>query len=316
MQTIVLAFTDYWTGFNPQDNFFTKALSTKYNVVVVDPSENPDILIYSFFGYESLKYNCIKVYFTGENDVPNFNLCDYAISFNRLSFNDRHLRLPLYATHSSFDSLRYNKTTASKNPCERDFCSMVVSNANNRDGILFKFHKQLSQYKTIASGGRYANNVGGPIVNKLDFISRYKFNLAFENSSVDGYSTEKIVEPLACGTIPIYWGDALISKEINPDSFINIHDFNSLDRAIDYIKQVDSNDDLYLKHLNAPALINNPYVNYEELLLQFFDRIISSRKRYITDYGAMGYVNRQLLRKEKLFSHKYLRGGARLFRLI
>jgi hypothetical protein len=50
MQTIVLAFTDYWTGFNPQDNFFTKALSTKYNVVVVDPSENPDILIYSFFG--------------------------------------------------------------------------------------------------------------------------------------------------------------------------------------------------------------------------------------------------------------------------
>ena len=60
------------------------------------------------------------------------------------------------------------------------------------------FFQRLSRRKRVDSGGRAFNNIGGPIPAgspaKLDFLRAYKFNLAFENASLPGYTTEKIVE--------------------------------------------------------------------------------------------------------------------------
>ena len=36
MKTIKIYFVDFWSGFDPIDNFFTKLLSVKYNVII-DP---------------------------------------------------------------------------------------------------------------------------------------------------------------------------------------------------------------------------------------------------------------------------------------
>lgn len=34
--------------------------------------------------------------YTGENQVPDFNICDYAIGFHYIYFQDRYIRFPLY----------------------------------------------------------------------------------------------------------------------------------------------------------------------------------------------------------------------------
>ncbi|MFR8313282.1 MAG: hypothetical protein ACLVBP_13570 [Ruminococcus sp.] len=40
--------------------------------------------------------NAVRVFFTGENIAPDFQMCDYAIGFERLLFGDRYIRFPFY----------------------------------------------------------------------------------------------------------------------------------------------------------------------------------------------------------------------------
>jgi hypothetical protein len=307
MKSITISFTDFWPTFNFTDNFFIKVLSAKYDVKVVNPDEGPDLLIYSFNGCEFLKYNGLKVYFTGENDVPDFNFCDYGISFHPIQFNDRHLRLPLYVKYPAFEMLRSNRRVINKGYTEREFCSMVVSNVCNCDPTRLKFFDILSQYKPVASGGRFANNVGGPVNDKLEFISKYKFNIAFENSAAVGYTTEKLIEALCAATVPIYWGDPVVGQDVNKRSFIDVRDFSSFEKAIEYIKKVDLDDDLYMEYINSPALGNNPFLNWEEILFDFLDSIIIKRKRYTVDYGINGTIFQRRILQERLYSFPSLR---------
>ena len=79
-RTIKIQFVDFWDGFNKHDNEFVTVLKEKYEVNL---SDNPDYLFYSGFGFQHLKYNCIRIFYTGECITPNFNECDYAISFDK-----------------------------------------------------------------------------------------------------------------------------------------------------------------------------------------------------------------------------------------
>ena len=58
-------------------------------------------------------------------------------------------------------------------------------------------------------------------------------------------------------TIPIYWGDPHAIKDFNPDAFINCHNFNNFSEVVEFVKQVDQDEKLYLEILNAPAFPNN-----------------------------------------------------------
>ncbi len=43
--------------------------------------------------------------------------------------------------------------------------------------------------------------------NKHEYLKQFKFNLCPENSSNEGYVTEKIFDAIAAGCVPIYWGN-------------------------------------------------------------------------------------------------------------
>jgi len=121
------------------------------------------------------------------------------------------------------------------------------------------------------------NNVGGRVRDKLAFLSAYKFTIAFENSSYPGYITEKILEALVAGTLPIYWGNPMAARDFNPQCFINCHDFEDFDAVIDHVSNVDRDDDLYHQYMTAPIFSNgvdNEFINEENLRKQF-DRIFS-----------------------------------------
>ena len=87
---------------------------------------------------------------------------------------------------------------------------MLVSNPNAKEGI--DFFNALSVVKHVDSGGRHLNKIGYSVDNKMEFIKDYKFVIAFENSSYPGYTTEKILEPLVAGCIPVYWGSPAVVK--------------------------------------------------------------------------------------------------------
>src|SRR3989442_12361365 len=82
------------------------------------------------------------------------------------------------------------------------------------------FFHRLSRYKKVDAGGRAFNNIGyrvpGGPWGKIEFLKRDKFNIAFENASLPGYTTEKIVEAMAARDPPLYRGNPPIHREFNP----------------------------------------------------------------------------------------------------
>ena len=244
-------FCDFWGDFNKQFNLFLNLLNPHYDIEI---SENPDVLFYSCYGFEHLKYRCFKIFYTGENVRPDFRECDFSLSYDYDDYGNRNLRVPLYRWQK-MENLCLKPDIEKIVATKTKFCCMLVSNPNGRERN--EFFEKLSRYKKVDSGGRYLNNIGYPIENKMDFINEYKFVLSFENSSYPGYATEKMVEPMMKNCLPVYWGNPYIDRDFNPKSFINIHDYKTFDDAILEIIRIDSNDEVYRDYLEQPFFANN-----------------------------------------------------------
>ena len=76
-----LKFTDYYRGWDSEHNLFSRLLAELYDISF---SDDPDLLFFLPFGTEHLKYRCRKIFVTGENVRPDFNVCDYAFTFDFL----------------------------------------------------------------------------------------------------------------------------------------------------------------------------------------------------------------------------------------
>lgn len=296
MKPIKLNFADFWGGedFLANDNYFYNLLSKHFDIVL---SEKPDFLIYSCFGNKHARYNCTKIFFTGENIRPNFLETDYSISFDYPSFNGRNIRFPLYNLYGDINTLVNQKDPDFILSQKKRFCNMVVSNPKGKERL--EFFNLLNQYKQVDSGGKLFNNQGRPVPNKRAFIRNYKFTIAFENRSYPGYTTEKIIEPMLENSIPIYWGNPKIYTDFNIKSIVNVHDYASLKEAAEYVAFLDNNTDAYLSKLKQPWLNNNQLTQYcsENELVKFFNRVFSHNhskftgaiKNLITNTNQMTY---------------------------
>jgi hypothetical protein len=271
--------------------FFYNILKKYYNIEL---SENPDYVIYNESTYEYLKYGGVRILFVGENVTPNFNLCDYAVGFDYLTFQDRFYRMPLYLVAQFYsdqelelaggmDFTKQRVFTREELSKKSGFCSFVYSNylvGGQREEMFNK----LSVYKKVDAGGGYLNNVGGRVKNKLAFERQYKFAIAFENSSRSGYTTEKLPNAISARTIPIYWGNPDVALEFNQKRFINCHAYKNFDEVIEKVKELDKNDELYLKTINEPVAAPGMDFNlvksgFEKFLLNIFEQPLHSAKR-------------------------------------
>lgn len=269
MRKIKIKFTGFWNDFVPEKNFITDILRRHYEVEI---SEQPDYVFYSVFSDEYLNYdNAVRIFYTGEYQTPDFNLCDYGIGFDYLDFGDRYLRMPLYVICSDDFLTKAHKrgNRINKPQINEQFCSFVYSNSR-ADLIRTDFYNKLSEYKKVASGGRYMNNIGEYVADKTAFESNYKFSVAFENCSYPGYITEKLLGAFAAGTVPIYWGDPRISDTFNDKAFINVNAFDNLDDAIDEIKRIDADDAAYSEMLSQPVFIDENHIDNMRNRLETF----------------------------------------------
>ena len=272
---IKINFTDFWGGFDKTDNYFYNLLKEEFDVEI---SNNPDYLFFSLFGNQHQQFNCKKIFYTGENIAPPLGYCDWSFSFDYLD-NERNYRLPHYLLYDGYYELQRKKVIDGK-MSNRKFCNFVASNGNCQERN--NFVTELSKYKKVDSGGRWMNNIGYAVDDKRKFQSDYKFSIAFENNAYrpqhPGYTTEKIMEPMTVNSIPLYWGNPIIYREFNIKSFVNFYDFGSQKDMIDYIIELDKNDDKYLDTLNQPWFIdyNIPENNKIENIKSFLYKIFQS----------------------------------------
>ncbi|RVY30032.1 fucosyltransferase [Helicobacter pylori] len=295
-------------------------LSQRYTITLHrNPDKPADIVFGNPLGSarKILSYkNTKRVFYTGENEVPNFNLFDYAIGFDELDFGDRYLRMPLYYDRLHHKAESVNDTTApyklkdnslyalkkpshhfkenhphlctvvnnESDPLKRGFASFVASNPNapKRNA----FYDALNAIEPVTGGGSVRNTLGYKVKNKSEFLSQYKFNLCFENSQGYGYVTEKIIDAYFSHTIPIYWGSPSVAKDFNPKSFVNVHDFKDFDEAIDYVRYLHTHKNAYLDMLyeNPLNTIDGKAYFYQDLsfkkILDFFKTILENDTIY------------------------------------
>jgi len=281
---IVIYFADLYNR-DFRQKWIQSALGDKFNIEF--DSENPDYVFYNVFGCDHLnpKYkNAIKIAQFSENQIVDFDVADYAIGQHHINYFDRYFRRPFFIfqlfnlTNKNFSEIRQKVIHS---PMRTKFCAGVISNIGWTDGFRRLFYKELNKYKEIGMGGLYHNNVGGPVRNKIKFLTNYKFSLAMENTKADGYITEKIIDAFLAGNIPIYYGNYMIEEYINPKAFILIKGEEDMMEKIEYIKKIDNDDKLYKSILREKVLINDNIQNDSAKgRIEFLNHIFEQNKTF------------------------------------
>lgn len=279
-------------------------LKERYNVKISD--KNYDMVFDTGYcengaclNVDSEKPEIIKIFYTLEADKRDINKYDLNIGFEHVN-DSRYFRLPFYymGKYSPKINAGYDraKDLGQCNPYKPYFACFLVSNSgggNGRDDSPFDgctarnsiFHK-LSSYKRVESGGAYLNNIGKKIDKNemMSWMSNCKFVIAYENqSSFDGYITEKPFQAYFAGAIPIYYGNKIAAQDLNLKAIIYANDFKNEDELLEYVKKVDLDDGLYCDMWNQNIIVN-PELNFEnvknklrEKIFELLDRKFESR---------------------------------------
>lgn len=306
-------------------NMLQGILEHNYNVVF--DAAHPEFLFFSIFGYEHLKYgeDCIKVLYSGENVFPNFNECDYAISSADLKYVDRHLYVPPCCYHDIMGEKNIPLPQLDAGMAHRRFCCFLYKVMNHDVGAVLRADlcKMLTaKYKKVDCPGVALHNMDAPelasrfaddwSVSKIKFLTKYKFNIAYENSNSPGYVTEKLSDSFKANTVPIYWGSQ--GTDLPKDAMIYANDYPDLESLVQRIIEVDNNDEEYLKILRANPLRRGMGFNRRQELSDFLYNIIEHGTKlphgfntlyqgdgafkilYVTPQGKRRIMTRLLLR--------------------
>lgn len=280
MKSIKYCIKHWWN--NSNTNAITDILKKYYNIVYDD--KNPQLIIYSCFNNFNKNTSIIKeipsLFIIGENwfipDIPTG--IHYSMTFEPTKDNNLQAGFPLFfdkhKTNKDIDKLL--KERRLNNFSNKRFACTVISNTMSR-GVEFRNNlvNIITKYKDIDYGGKWRNNVGGPVSDKFEFLNNYKFNICCENSQRDVYITEKILDAYLGNTIPIYAGGNA-ETIFNPDSFINLNN-KSEEEIIEIIKEVNENDELYKKMYNTQILLDENYFKKKhEEIEQFLVNLVNS----------------------------------------
>lgn len=249
---------------NPEDYYIYHWLRERFNVVLDEL--DPDLLFYDVFGDKYLRYkDSVRIFMPTENEIPNFNRCDYATGFASLSYGERY-----FYHNFGLDNIRedfQDRSAVTDDFANRKFCNFIFSNGLYGEGTQLRQElcKRLMKYKRVDCPGKVMNNMDRSVINdvyvgdwrasKINFQRQYKFTIACENEATDGWTTEKMPDAMRAYSLPIYYGNWNVTRDFNPKAFVNVADFDfDLDKVVERIIYLDTHDDEYLAMLREKPL--------------------------------------------------------------
>ena len=182
------------------------------------------------------------------------------------------------------------------------FCCFMYSNCDESfDGVVNR--KLFLELMNKMTGNRVDNigscynpnvkkNTNSYEFKKNDIIFKpYKFVIAFENKQIKGYITEKLVMPMLARAIPIYLGASDVGEYFNTRSFINVSDFPSFESCIQYVMEVDRNDDLYRSIMREPYLLSESDSNIKDIFsVHYGGRVYRELDKVFKPYGLSKFI--------------------------
>lgn len=311
-QSLIIAFSDFWPGFNYNSNFITDSIrnellqfnnSIPVKGVQYSKDITPNVLIFGPYGqvWKNVPKSIPKVFFTAENwGIPDTNI-DLLLTPYKDNKNTNHIRLPTWMTFIDwFNNSTELPTNLDDNPIRfpvhfirtinpisfterNEFCAFVVSNPVCK--LRNETFLAVNEYKKVNSGGALYNNIGGQLslkyagggcgdVSKYHFLTQHKFQLCFENSQASGYITEKVMHSKIAGCVPIYWGDSDTDTDFTPNSFINLSHLSDPHEIRSIIREVENDLDLCTEITNTPLLNDEKYNNALKIISNISQSIL------------------------------------------
>lgn len=207
-----------------------------------------------------------------KNEPPIYNaffgwqLCDpkylkkYAKIMSSCKFNtyDYYYNIPRYEfelVNEFFDKPKDKlicMILRNKKNSQRALKMVPIFRIYNRYSLL-PFRKESDYALSEYFGETMYQSYGGPWTErcyqgeipgggKWEVFSQYKFTFCPENSRFNGYVTEKPIQPMCCGSIPIYYGAPDVEQYLPKGTFINFAEFKNIDEVCDYIYHMNENE--------------------------------------------------------------------------
>lgn len=300
MKKIKIRFLGVWENFYKDNPHILKILRRHYDLEVTD--SDPDYIICSVFGkpYEYCNYPQVRIMFTGENYIPDFNLVDYGICNYPLKLQDRNFYFPFCIDEFGHcESLTYKDRNYDKSILDRKtYFANFIAGHESEYSIRGDFFKKLCEYKRVESAGTYLNNMPDHQTvrwnddSKRQFQEKCKFTLCFESTKHEGFVTEKITDAFYADTIPVYYGSDNVKDIFNEKAFINCADYESFDAVVEKIKELDNDDEKYMEMLRQPIFVEEGFPQkklkeLEEYICHIFDQPIEKAYRRSRVYSPM-----------------------------
>ncbi|MBU1097695.1 MAG: glycosyltransferase [Bacteroidetes bacterium] len=135
------------------------------------------------------------------------------------------------------------------------FCSMIVSNKGNSNEYSL-YSERINCIKWFEENapekfdlfGQGWNSIDypsykGSVKSKFETYQNYKFAICYENvKDVNGYVTEKIVDSLLAGCIPVYLGAANIAEHIPESCFIDKRKYGTYKELLEHLYSLTDSD--------------------------------------------------------------------------
>lgn len=166
---------------------------------------------------------------------------------------------------SSMREHRFSINPADYTNTREKFCAFMYSISYPHR---IRFFEVISKYKWVDSLGRCRKNVqvedtrevhdANSTFNDIavNIYTQYKFVIAVENTWIGGYVTEKLINPLIAGSIPIFWGEETVFQYINKERLVYIPDYKTDEELIDRIRYLDTNTEAYNEMVNKPIYVD------------------------------------------------------------
>lgn len=117
----------------------------------------------------------------------------------------------------------------------------------------------------------------GYVKDKLEILQNYKFSICFENAIFGGLVSEKIIDSLFAGCIPVYFGAPDVADYIPKSCFIDFRDFKNyeeLERCLENFGEKEYNK--YVQNINHFLASKNYYNFTQEKFAKDTINILSS----------------------------------------
>jgi hypothetical protein len=129
---------------------------------------------------------------------------------------------------------------------------------------------------------------------------KFKFVVAFENCQIKGYISEKMINPLLAGAIPVYLGAPDIDEHINPNCFINVNQYDSFEACIDDLLAIEQDVGRVTSILSAKPFLHDRYLDYLKTKGGSFWPLLSE-----SSLGYLVPIHRRIVNRLSFVTFKY-----------